>query len=349
MIRSRAATRFDAIIVGAGPAGLQVGSELARHGLQVVVFDPRAGTPVPQAAHVHVLPDETWGAMCRVLPQLDQVTRQHGAPVAPSGAAMLDSELSGHPHAWPDRHQLDRSMYECATRRAALRVERSRATSIVRRGGFWCVAGCRARWLIDASGSSRTTLRSASRLGSIEWLEWGDRRGYASLVLGGIEWPEDRVGHGWRATDGGLVVRNIGGQRMRATLQMKGVDDMPTTPAGFLEWIRHIVPASVSGWIARGSPESAVRTWKCRRSSSILGDAHLRAAGWMAVGDALLTTAPHQGQGLTQIAAQLALVLDVLGSGRGLGAVAERLGEWAEQRVIAATLSEQLDCSDPAA
>lgn len=342
--------RVDAIIVGAGPAGLLVGSFLSRHGIAVAAFDPNAGAPSPQGAHVHLLPDETWAGMCRFLPDLERRVLKLGAPVAPIGAAMLDGELLEERRAWPDRNQLDRALFETVTQDERFPVLRQRAAPVLRRNGLWQLAEYRARWLIDASGGSRRTLRAAARLANVDWLEWGDRRGYASIVLNGMDWPEDRIGHGWRAAAGdGLVLRRIGGSRTLATLQLPCIEELPTTRDEFLARIAGIVPERYSCWISQGSPETSVRTWKSRRSSSVIGDAGLREAGWMAVGDALLSTAPHQGQGLTQIVNQVELVRDAFLSGQGLDAAAKSLSQWAEDRLIAATLSEQLGSPEAAA
>lgn len=336
-------TRVDAIIVGAGPAGLLVGSELTRSGFRVAVLDPRAGVPGPQAAHVHLLSDSTWAGLCRLLPGLERRVRSHGAPFAPLGAAMLDGTLSEKCRVWPDREQLDRSMLECATREAHVPVLKRRAASVRRRRGLWQVAGHEAEWLIDASGGSRATLRAASRFAPIDWLEWGRRRGYASVELEGVDWPEGRIGHGWRDAAGdGLVLRRIAGVITRATLQLVDTEDLPGSCDEFAGRATGIMPSEYSRWLFRACPVTAVRTWKSRRSSSVLGGEGLRRIGWMAVGDALLTTAPHQGQGLAQIVDQVEGVRDLLDAGLGLDRVAERLGRWTEQRALAATLSEQL-------
>lgn len=334
---------IDVLIAGAGPAGLLVGSALVRQGLRTVLVDPHAGTPGPHAGHVHLLSDETWAAMCDQLPNLERRAVARGAPVAPMGAAMLDGDLSDWRRAWPDRARLDRSLFDCAVSDIGVPVLRKRIGAIGRHRGRWQAAGYRAGWLIDASGGSRATLRAVAEVASIDWLEWGDRRGYASLVLEDMAWPDSRVGHGLRAADGsGLALRKMDARRTLVTLQIVQPENLPDDSPAFFDRVAGIAPPGIARWISGGSPVSGVRKWSSRRSGGILADADLAEIGWMAVGDALLNTAPHQGQGLAQLVQQAELIGKALDAGHGLSNAANRLTRWAEQRSIAATLSEEL-------
>lgn len=335
--------KFDALVAGGGPAGLLVGSVLARGGLRVLLADPNAGEAGPQGGHVHLLSDATWAGMRDLVPGLERSAVRHGAPMAPAGAAMLDGDLGTAHRAWPGRPQLDRALFDCVSTEAGLSVTRGRIGAVTRRDGLWRADGYCAEWIIDATGGSRATLRAVAGLAAVDLMEWGDRRGYASLVLEGIAWPNGRVGHGLRAEGGcGLVLRKTGRDTTLATLQLVRPDALPSGHAEFFDCIADVAPPQIAKWLHWGIPIEAVRRWTSRRSSAMLVDAAPEATGWMAVGDALLNSAPHHGQGLAQIVEQVRLISAALASGLGLAGGATHLQAWAEQRVIAATLSEKL-------
>ena len=340
----------DVIVAGAGPAGLLVGVVFAHCGFRIALVDPNAGAPGSQAGHVHLLSDETWAGMCELLPGLVARAVHYGAPVAPSGAAMLEGELGADYRAWPDRSQLDRALFDCVVSDLGLPVVYDRIGHIHRRGGRWYASGFRAGWLVDATGGARATLRAAAGLGNIEWMEWGDRRSYASLVLLDVAWPDNRVGYGSRADDGsGLVLRRISARETLVTLQLERPENLPQSHGAFFDRIADIASPKIYLWIRRGLAASDIRKWTSRRSSAVLADAGLAAFGWMAVGDALLNTAPHRGQGLAQIVQQAQLIGEALHSEQNILVAASRLTAWADQRLIAVTLSEQLGGSDAVA
>jgi 2-polyprenyl-6-methoxyphenol hydroxylase-like FAD-dependent oxidoreductase len=77
--------------------------------------------------------------------------------------------------------------------------------------------------------------------------------------------------------------------------------------------------------------------WRCRRASGLDAEPDAAPECWFAIGDALLTTPPHQGQGLAQIAEQAAVL-----AGADLASARARLLEFARGRLLAATLADRL-------
>jgi 2-polyprenyl-6-methoxyphenol hydroxylase-like FAD-dependent oxidoreductase len=222
-------------------------------------------------------------------------------------------------------------------------VIRDHVRGIDRTSGRWRFSGLEARWLIDASGPARATLRSIADLGRIDELHGASRHAYVSLRFGNLLWPARRLGHAARGAGVGLIARRVSDAESLVTLQLADVDRPPASADAFLDLAEvadfrfcseNLRPASVVGNPSR---------WTCRRASGLDACPDRAPSHWFAVGDALLTTPPHQGQGIAQLSRQIDVMADcLLDPVAGWEAARERLLGFARSKLIAATLADTL-------
>jgi hypothetical protein len=263
--------------------------------------------------------------------------------MAATGADSLHAPLGEQQRAFPDRHQLDAALREVCLRDARTRTIAERVRDFESRNGYWCVGSVRARWLIDASGGARATLRGAARYGEIAEVLSRSEHAYVSQRFDELEWPEARVGHAARAGGAGLVARRISADRSLVTLQLADPAACPTSAAGLLECAAAIDPVFWRQRLRRARPVGRPLRWVSRRASGLEADPDTAPPRWLAVGDALLTTPPHQGQGLAQIAEQMTILDDALKNGaEAIATARDRLFSHSQQRLLAAALADNL-------
>jgi 2-polyprenyl-6-methoxyphenol hydroxylase-like FAD-dependent oxidoreductase len=328
---------FDAAIVGAGPAGRIAAMVLAGAGQRVAVVDAAPDRQAPQAAHVHRIDDATWDRLTALLPSLAQDAAFAGAPTAALGADTLHGPLGDRMRPFPHRHQLDAALRQACRRHSGVTVVAERVRCIERAAGLWRLAGLRARWLVDASGSARATLAGVSRFGRIDELRGRTHHAYVSQRFCELKWPAGRIGHAARDAGVGLIARRVDVSESLVTLQLDAGAVAPGSTHAFLDRAARADAEFARQRLGAAAAAGPTARWRCRRASGLDAEPDAAPECWFAIGDALLTTPPHQGQGLAQIAEQAAML-----AGAGLASARARLLEFARGRLLAATLADRL-------
>jgi flavin-dependent dehydrogenase len=289
------------VIVGGGPAGSAAGLSLRSHapGLSVVQIEasaytsPRIGETLPPPSRRLLEHLGVWEAF----------RRQGHAPVvgttAAWGAAITqenDFLFNRHGDGWHlDRTAFDSMLAGEAERRGARRIE-SRVIEADREDGGWRLSllngpDLRARFLIDATGSSATFARKL-----------GARFVAADRLTGFVRFFEDRYGNDPRSLveafeDGWWYTAGLpGGLRIAAC--MTDADLARRLRLGDPEsWSRRLdaaeqVRARLQG--ARPQGDIVVRAACSRRLDPAVGE------GWLAVGDAASVFDPLSSSGITK-------------------------------------------------
>ncbi len=342
---------LDVLIVGGGPAGLLAGRLLERHGLDSLVLEARVKAASPQSAHVHFFPAGCIERIEHWVPGFAQTLREEGCPG-------VDAEgfLSSSSDALlvPSRKLLDRVLRiscggpDSVSYRKALTFRHTGSAWQVRCEGGEGGTSLRARWLIDASGQSRRTLRAISpMLSGLPVLHEGPAAShYLSVRVRGLRLPADRVILRSRGSMAGLGVLGlrldsrtwqITVQRS-AELACRSWNDL----IGLLdEPLRH----------AFASHEccSTPRVYGGARSTSLDIGSGSGPTGWMAVGDALLCTPPYQGNGFANLISQLELLDRGLDRNDDLETIRRDLGRHAGSTWLQAALLDSLQggCLQP--
>ena len=138
---------WDLLVAGGGPVGLVTAIEARRHGMSVVVVEPRA-TPVDKACGEGLMPSA--------------VARLRELGVAPAGRPFVgiryvgrDREVAARFRAGPGlgvrRTTLQSSLSEAADRAGACR-EPGRVAGVRDDGSMVTAGALRARWLVAADG-----------------------------------------------------------------------------------------------------------------------------------------------------------------------------------------------------
>jgi 2-polyprenyl-6-methoxyphenol hydroxylase-like FAD-dependent oxidoreductase len=134
----------------------------------------------------------------------------------------------------------------------------------------------------------------------------------------------------------------VSDEQSLVTLQLARADDCPTSSSALLAHVEQIDPRFGRLLVdarALGEPNR----WASRRASGLEVESERAPPRWLAIGDALLTTPPHQGQGIAQIAEQATMLQEALGVGpSGLPEARDRLFAHARSRLLAATLADSL-------
>ena len=341
---------FDAVIVGAGPSGLLAAMVVAAAGSRVAIVDPRLGSSAPQSDHVHRIDDASWDRLTRLAPALARSVVAAGAPVAPAGADSLDTALGERERVFPHRLQLDAALLRICERESGVTMRRAHVRGIRRIAGRWRLAGLQSRWLIDASGAARATLRCIAHLGRIDELHGKSGRTHVSQRFRGLPWPEPRLGHAARNCGIGLIARRVSDTDSLVTLQFAGNARLPAGRK-FLDCVAVADASFCESFLGSPVPIGKPSRWTCRRASGLDADPDAAPRHWFAIGDALLTTPPHQGRGLAQVAEQVSALADALADSTGGWEVARRrVLMQARAKLIAASVADALDsmCSESA-
>jgi geranylgeranyl reductase family protein len=177
-------SRWDALIVGAGPAGSAVATLLARTGAAVLLLD-RARFPRDKPCSEYLSPAAT-GVLDRlgggILPRVEGTAHARLVGmrvVAPSGATMVGRFAAAHVHAPPRPYSfaLPRTAFDAILRQAAeeagaavhegvavedLLVEEGRMAGVVARGPDGRHGSIRARVVVGADGLRSVVARRLS-------------------------------------------------------------------------------------------------------------------------------------------------------------------------------------------
>lgn len=271
---------IDALVIGGGPAGLMAAGVLARQGLAVECIDPAPGKPAPQSVHVHHVATDTWTGVAACLPGL-------GARLETLGRS-------------PDRADVDRCLADSlprgiTLRRAALRSARPRKRC-------WQVTldtgeTVSAPVMIDATGRHRRSLRAvSSHLGQPVPVDQGPASGrYLSCRIAASEslWEEETFRFSSRDGRSGVLGQRCKDGLWRLTLLTRNDAVVPPWPA-----ILSILPKRIRVRIELLEPPPRWHRHGAQKAGLLALDRMPIVEGWLPLGDALLTTAPYQGQGI---------------------------------------------------
>jgi flavin-dependent dehydrogenase len=158
-------TRFDAAVVGGGPAGATIALCLARRGWKVCLFE---ATRFDAERYGETLPPEI-NPVLRELGMFDEF-RALGPLESPGivsvwGGALNEQDYlcNRHGSGWHvDRNRFDQMLCRQAADAGAEWFEGCRAEFAGRDGEWWCIGEVRARALVDATG------RNGLRIGDVD-------------------------------------------------------------------------------------------------------------------------------------------------------------------------------------
>lgn len=164
--------RFDAAVVGGGPAGATVALCLARRGWKVCLFE---ATAFDAERYGETLPPEI-NPLLRELELFDEFRAlaplESPGMISVWGGAPQERDYLRNPHGpgWHvDRNRFDAMLCRQAVAAGAVSFERCRADVGQREAGWWRVGETRARVLVDAAG------RNGLRIGTDTERETEDR------------------------------------------------------------------------------------------------------------------------------------------------------------------------------
>ncbi|MEE4172729.1 MAG: lycopene cyclase family protein [Xanthomonadales bacterium] len=277
----------DAVIIGGGPAGLMAAGALARRGLKVECIDPAPGRPSPQSLHVHHVAADSWAGVTTYLPGLTARLQALGRS--------------------PDRADVDRCLADRLPRGVTLR--RAGFRSARRHAAAWRVTldtkeTVSAPILIDASGRYRRSLRAVARhLGQPVPIDEGPASGcYRScrIAADGTLWEADTFRFSSPGGRTGVLGQRCGDGHWRLTLVTH--DGGPDAP-----WptLLTLLPRAIRDPLAAMEPPRRWHRHGAQKAGLLALDRTPAVEGWLPLGDALLTTAPYQGQGITNALRQV--------------------------------------------
>jgi flavin-dependent dehydrogenase len=293
---------FDVVIVGGGPAGSATGLSLRAHapGLSVVLIEaseyegPRVGETLPPPARQLLDHLGVW----------ESFRRQGHAEVCGTAAAWgapmpyeNDYIFSTRGNGWHlDRAAFDAMLSEEAEHRGVLRLRHTRVSRADREGGGWrlCLAEggeLKARFLVDATGSSATFSRQAGARFVVADRMAGFVRFFAEPAGGDPRTLVEAFEDGWWYTAG-----LPGGLRIAACMTDADLARRLrlTDPE---VWSRRLEATARVREALRGArPQGpvVVRATQSRRLDPAAG------AGWLAVGDAASLLDPLSSSGITK-------------------------------------------------
>jgi 2-polyprenyl-6-methoxyphenol hydroxylase-like FAD-dependent oxidoreductase len=340
-------------IVGAGPAGLLVGSALAGRGYDVVAVDRDPGPP-PQGAwprrgvmqfhHAHGF-----------RPQVGQVLEEQWPTAFAAwmalGAEPITLELPGLGQL-PCGHRSRRDTFERALRACSLDV----AGLAVRQGhvdGVVCSGGraggivmdgstLEADLVVDASGrSGRATddVRAPSSVGGPCGMAYVDRQyrlrdgAEPGPMSNPLFWQADFDGYQAlvflheRGYFSVLLVRPTADTALKGLRHAAAFDAACGAIPGLAEWTDQGRARPVTDVLPGGALYNAYRGQRGAGGESAL-------PGLVSIGDAVTTTTPTVGRGLAMTFLQVQQLLALLDSGVDPTLVAEPFDAWCEKNML---------------
>ncbi|WP_395728062.1 FAD-dependent oxidoreductase [Nakamurella sp.] len=330
-------------IIGAGPTGLLLGIGLARRGHQVVAVDRDAGPAadgtwarrgVMQFHHAHGFRPQIARVLQREAPAAWASWLVHGGE--PIEMTLPDGTLS------PAGVRSRRSTFEIALRAAALQqpglrirqghveqvdIDRGRASGIRVDG-----AELQADLVLDASGrASRATrnLRTGAHIGGPCGIAYVDRQyrlrdGVPTPPMDNpLAWQGEYDGYQVivflheRGTFSTLIVRNTSDRSLVPLRHNAAFDAAARAIPGLAAWTDPAVSRPLTE-VLPGGP--LLNLYRGQRSS----DGDLALPGLIFVGDAVCTTTPNFGRGITTCYLQVGRLLELIDGHARAGDIVDR-------------------------
>jgi len=302
-------SRYDVVVVGAGPAGAWTAHRLASHGARVAILDPSHPREKPCGGGL------TGRALEIVRSAVDPAAL---SSVQISGARFVHGERSAEvdlsidgqstlPLVVSGRRTFDAALLGAAVRAGAAHLPR-RVTAIGRNGTVWCVetreGSYEADWLIGADGANSLVRRHVSRPFAREDLSIAAGffvHGHTSTQIE-VAFEDSPPGYLWSFPRPDHLAVGICAQ----------ADE--STSAGLLAqskaWIERHVPRDSGGALERYGwpiPSLGERALKTERSAG---------PGWMLVGDAAGLVDPITREGIFFALQSAEMAVDALVDGR---------------------------------
>ena len=340
-------------VIGAGPAGLLAGSSLARRGHQVVVVDRDPGPPgeghwarrgVMQFHHAHAFRPQVGIVLEQEWPAAFAAWLAAGAePVTfdlPGGGTIAGGYRSR-------RDTFERALRGCAEEVPGLSLRRGHVDGV--RTSHGRVHGLLvdgvpvdADLVVDASGRAGRAaedLRAAAQVGGLCGMAYVDRlfRSREGAPPGPltnpIAWQADL--HGYQAIvfphERGffsvLLVRPTAATDLKDLRHAVAFEAACAAIPGLAEWTAPDRARPVTDVLPGGALRNAYRSPEGADGRSAL-------PGFVAVGDAVATTTPTFGRGLTTTFVQVRRLLTLLDGGTDPALVAEPFGRWCEATML---------------
>ena len=301
---------FDAAVLGAGPSGLLATRILEGHGLSVKCIDPNYGAVSPQSDHVHYFAQPALDAIDRWCPGFRALLIERGAGVTDRHGQETDCATGT---VWPSRRAFDQALYQACRPQGKVLLHRVRLIGL--RHGTWTLSGqfgsVRSRLLIDASGRSRCTLNRVGSLSTstIVVHEGPPTGAYMSCVTDRVRAPHSQLVVKLRGDDqeAGLLALRLDKSRWQLTI---------TLPPGSAvrswdEAVRKLAKPARSFLEGHRAP-AKINRYGGQRSSFVVAGESTTPSGWLPLGDALFTSPPYQGNGVSNLVQQLCSLDDGL-------------------------------------
>ncbi|QYJ16512.1 Putative epoxidase LasC [Rubrobacter xylanophilus DSM 9941] len=349
MTDGRRPKRGEAVVVGAGIAGLLAARVLARHFGRVTVLERDALTPeptprkgVPQGRHLHSLATRGSGLLEELFPGLDAELAAAGCPridQALDTVTALPTGLLPRFRSGVTMRSVSRPLLEWTIRRRLLRegrvrfVEGREVTGLLVEDGR--VRGVEARVrggggrerfpaevVLDASGQGSRAPRWLAALGYEPPAETvvDARLGYATRwyrVPEGFsgDWRSLAVLPGWPRNPRGGSLREVEGGRWTVVLLGIAGDYPPTDPEGFERFARSLPSPILHRAIAEAEPISPVYGYRKTANRRRHYERARLPEGFLVAGDAFCTLNPSYGTGMTAAALAARALGEALESG----------------------------------
>lgn len=346
----------QAVVIGAGIAGLTAARALVDHFEQVTVLERdslpttaahRASTP--QARHVHGLMTGGLLALSELYPGFESVLESAGAVPMSSGLDIRIERPGFDPFPMRDlkirnyaisRSTLEFTVRQCTLRDTNLRLQSDcRVTGIVANADGTVVEGVHfhgadrvtqtlpADLVVDASGRGAPTLAVLKSTGRATPTETtiGVDVGYATAVY---DIPDDAP-RDWKgvmtfplmphSSRGGLLLP-FEGRRWMVSLGGRGDDKPPGDEAGFLDYARQLRTPTIYNAIRDATRTGEIARYvfpqSMRRHFERI---HNWPRGLIPIGDSICQFNPIYGQGMSVAAQEAVLMRRLLARSEGAG------------------------------
>lgn len=339
--------RSPVVILGGGIAGLLCASVLKHHGVQALVVD-RPTSRRPQLAHVHFFDSWTWSGLEHLLPELRNALLSKGVPEGGDCNYSFENAVGGQARPLPTMLELDHSVRELVSAECDIQ---SRLLHLSLDDRCWSLVfddsrKVEAPLLIDASGRARASFSTVAKfIGQPLPIDTGPRASaYVSQVMTGVELRRGQLGFRVRDKSGmGALMCRDGKELWRLTLQLPPGGRIPANSEGVMQLVSKLDSVRARYATLNALPVGRPIPFGAQAAECVaIADLSHPPDGWLVLGDALLSTAPHLGWGLAQIVEQVLAIAAGLQQNISMPDLRRKLGGLAYERWAQATTRDAL-------